>query len=140
MDSRYMPATQDERIRKAFGLRVKDLRKQKGLMQKQLADKISVSAPQLNKYEGGLHIPPVDKLIQLAEVLDTTVDFLLTGDRTEDRPLHNLRLLERFKALQEFEAADQEVVIRLIDAMITKREVEGALKPLDTRRSRARAA
>jgi len=131
---------QDQEIRKAFGSRVKDLRKKKGWSQRQLATKIDVRFPQLNKYEAGLHVPPLEKLALLSEALDTTVDYLVTGDRSEERPLHNLRLLERFKALQDFEADDQEVVIKLIDAMITKHQVEGALKPLDTRRSRARAA
>ena len=52
------------------------------------------------------------------------------GD-AQERPLHNLRLLERFRALEEFEAEDQETVIKLIDAMIVKQRVEGALTPVD---------
>jgi hypothetical protein len=61
----------------------------------------------------------------MAEVLDTTVDYLLTGDKIEAGSLHNFRLLERFKALEEF---DQEAVIKLIDAMIVKQKMEGALQ------------
>jgi len=71
----------------------------------------------------------MEKLIKMAEVFDTTVDFLLTGDRSEQRPMHNLRLLERFRALEEFDAQDQEAVIRLIDAVIVKNKVEGAINP-----------
>jgi hypothetical protein len=41
------------------------------------------------------------------------------------------RLLERFQALAEFEADDQEAVIKLIDAMIVKRKVEGAVQPFE---------
>ena len=67
-------------------------------------------------------------LIKLAEIFDITVDYLLT-DRTEERPLHNLRLLERFRALEDFEAEDQEALIKLIDAMIVKNKVEGAITP-----------
>jgi len=37
-------------------------------------------------------------------------------------------LPERFKALEEFEHNDQETVIKLIDAMIIKQKVEGALQ------------
>ena len=40
----------------------------------------------LNKYEGGPHTPPMEKLIQLSEILDTTVDYLLTGNRSDERP------------------------------------------------------
>jgi len=41
---------------------------------------------------------------------------------------HNLRLLERFKALEGFDKRDQETVIKLIDAMIVKQKVKGALR------------
>lgn len=120
-----------DEIRKAFGARLKQLRKQKEWTQKELAGKVDVRSSQLNKYESGIHTPPVDKLLLLAEVLDTSVDYLLTGDASEDVPLHNTRLLERFRALLDFEADDQEAVIKLIDAMIVKRKVEGAVQPFE---------
>ena len=119
----------DNDMRKGLGLRIKQLRKQQKWTQKELAAKIDVRFPQLNKYECGLHAPPVEKLVKIAEVFDTTVDFLLTGNRSEQRPLHNLRLLERFRAMEEFNAEDQEAVIKLIDAMIVKNKVEGAINP-----------
>jgi transcriptional regulator with XRE-family HTH domain len=115
----------DNDMRKGLGLRIKQLRKQHKWTQKELAAKIDVRFPQLNKYESGLHAPPVEKLVKIAEVFDTTVDFLLTGNRSEQRPLHNLRLLERFRALEEFNAEDQEAVIKLIDAMIVKTRWKG---------------
>ena len=122
-----MPIKND--MRKDFGQRIKQLRKQRNWTQKELATKIDVRFPQLNKYESGLHTPPMEKLVKMAEVFDTTIDFLLTGDRSEQRPMHNLRLLERFQALQDFSAEDQEAVIKLIDAMIVKNKVEGAINP-----------
>jgi transcriptional regulator with XRE-family HTH domain len=119
----------DNDMRKGLGQRIKQLRKQHKWTQKELAAKIDVRFPQLNKYECGLHAPPVEKLVKIAEVFDTTVDYLLTGNRSEQRPLHNLRLLERFRALEAFDAEDQEALIKLIDAMIVKNKVEGAIKP-----------
>jgi len=119
----------DNEIRKGLGQRIKQLRKHHKWTQKELATRIDVRFPQLNKYECGLHAPPVEKLVTIAEVFDTTVDYLLTGNRSEERPLHSLRLLERFQALQDFSAEDQEAVIKLIDAMIVKNKVEGAINP-----------
>ncbi len=120
-----------DQLRKNFGIRIKELRKNRKWTQKELANKIDVRFPQLNKYECGLHTPPMDKLVKLSEVFDTTIDYLLTGDRTEERPLHNLRLLERLQELEEFASEDQETVIKLIDAMIVKNKVEGAIKPFE---------
>lgn len=128
MNHSLLAIMQNDDIRKAFGARLKNLRKKKKLTQKELAEKINVRFPQLNKYECGLHAPPLITLIHMAEVLDTTVDYLLTGNREDARPLHNMRLLERFKALEDFEQSDQETVIKLIDAMIIKQKVEGALQ------------
>lgn len=116
-------------IRKGLGSRIKELRKQNKWTQKALSAKLDMHFAQLNKYECGLNSPPLEKLIELAEVFDTTVDYLLTGNRTDERPLHNMRLLERFKELEAVNAGDQETVINLIDAMIVKNKVEGAIKP-----------
>ena len=71
---------QDTELRKAFGARVKQLRKQRHWTQKELANRLDIRYQLLNKYEGGQHIPPAETLI---------------------------------------------------DAIIAKRRVEGALAPLD---------
>lgn len=121
---------EDDVLRKAFAARLKELRKQKDLTQKELALRIGANYQQLNKYECGLHTPPLDKLVSLAEALDTTVDYLLTGDPEQNVSLHNTQLLERFKALESFNPQDQEMVITLIDAMIVKQRVESAIQPV----------
>lgn len=119
---------QDSSIRKAFGERVKQLRKDKGWTQKELGNKIGVTYAQLNKYEGGTNAPPLDKLHTLASALETTIDFLVTGNLAEHMPIHNTRLIQRFQELEAFAPEDQETVIKLIDAMIVKRRVEGAVQ------------
>ena len=122
----------DQEMKKDFGRRLKALRKQRQWTQKELAAKIGIYFSQLNKYELGLHVPPADKLLQLAELFHTTVDYLLTGDQTDARPLHNRRLLERFRELEGASPDDQEIVIRLIDAVILQHKVKGTLKALGT--------
>jgi len=135
MTERLLTIMTDTDMRREFGRRIKMLRKQKKWTQKELSTKIDVRSPQLNKYECGLHAPPIEKLIILAEIFDTTVDYLLTGDRADERPLHNVRLLERFKAMENFEIEDQEAVLKLIDALIIKNKVEGAIKPFEKKAS-----
>jgi transcriptional regulator with XRE-family HTH domain len=120
---------QDQTLRKAFGARIKTLRKQRKWTQKELAAKIDTPVSMLNKYESGLHAPAIEKLVELAELFDVTVDFLLTGNRSEDKPLHNLRLLERFQELEGFSTEDQEAVITLIDALVVRNRVAGAVQP-----------
>lgn len=120
---------QDEDIRKAFGMRLKKLRKQKGWTQKELANQIDIRFAQLNKYECGMHIPPIEKLVQLGDVLGVTLDYLIMGNRNQIKALHNMRLIERLQELESFDSGDQEAIITMIDAMIVKRRVKGAVAP-----------
>ena len=39
--------------------------------------------------------------------------------------------MERLKELEQFGHEDQETIIKMIDAMIVKRRVEGAVSPID---------
>jgi transcriptional regulator with XRE-family HTH domain len=122
----------DAVLRKEFGVRLKVLRKQKNWAQKELAAKVEIRFQQLNKYESGLNIPPAEMLVKLADVLDVSVDFLLTGNPVEDSPLTSSRLFKRFQVLERLAADDQETVIKVIDAMIAKQRMETALTPLDS--------
>lgn len=73
----------------------------------------------------------METLIRLADALDVTVDYLLTGNPVEDSPLANSRLFQRFKTLEGLDRADQEAVITVIDAVIAKHKMQAALAPVD---------
>ena len=131
MNVEWLMALQDPDFRKAFGIRLKELRKQKRWSQKELAAKVEIRFQQLNKYESGLNLPPAEMLIKLADALATTIDYLLTGNPVEDNPLANNRLFKRFRAVERFDDDDQEAIIKLIDAMIAKQQMQSVLQPFD---------
>ena len=56
---------------------IKALRKSKGLSQEELAIKLNVVRQTVSKWEKGLSVPDAGMVIQIAEVLDTTVNILL---------------------------------------------------------------
>lgn len=60
-----------------FGGRLKSLRKQKNLTQKQLADLIGVKNSIISFYEVGDRFPSPEIIIKLAAVLHTSTDYLL---------------------------------------------------------------
>lgn len=64
-----------------FGAFVAQLRKERGLTQKELAEKLCISNKAVSKWETGVSIPDVGLLVPLAEVLNVTVTELLTGQR-----------------------------------------------------------
>ena len=65
--------------------RLAELRKKNGLSQEELADKLGLSRQAVSKWENDLSSPDTLKLIQLAEVLDTDVEYLATGRNTVRR-------------------------------------------------------
>jgi len=67
--------------------------------------------------------------VQLGDVLGVTLDYLIMGNRDQIRALHNMWLIERLQELEGFDSGNQEAIITMIDAMIVKRRVEGAVAP-----------
>ena len=81
-----------------FGAFVAQLRKEKGLMQKELAEKLYVSDKAVSKWERGLSIPDVAILVPLAEILGVTVTELLECRRLpKDEPMDSLQTEEIVK-------------------------------------------
>lgn len=68
-----------------FGSFVSQLRKEQGLTQKELAQKLYISDKAVSKWETGVSIPDVTLLIPLAELLDVTVSELLECRRMEQK-------------------------------------------------------
>ena len=68
---------------KKFGEFIAQLRKEKRLTQKELADRLFISDKAVSKWERGLSMPNVSMLIPMAEILGVTVTELLRGERLE---------------------------------------------------------
>ena len=66
---------------KKFGSFVTELRRERGLTQKQLAEKLYVSNKAVSKWETGLGMPDISMLEPLAESLGVSVSELLRGER-----------------------------------------------------------
>lgn len=66
-----------------IGQRITALRKEKNISQTELANLLNVSRQAVSKWEQGLSTPDTTKLIQLAELLGTEVEYLATGTHPE---------------------------------------------------------
>ena len=68
-----------------FWHRVSELANKQGLLQSQIADKLGVS---LNTYKGWIQhvrLPDIDLGLKLADILCTSVDYLVNGNGKETR-------------------------------------------------------
>lgn len=71
------PKSEVERAH-AFGARIRALRRQRKLTQRQVAEQLPMSPGNLSRFENGEHGPPSDEVIaKLAGVLDADIDELL---------------------------------------------------------------
>lgn len=62
-----------------IGEQIAALRKTKGITQAELGDRVNVSFQAVSKWERGEALPDVGILVELANVLETSVDSILTG-------------------------------------------------------------
>lgn len=70
--------------KKDFGCFLAELRKEKGITQKELAEKLFVSDKAVSKWECGLSMPDITLLVPLSKILDVTVTELLECKRLEN--------------------------------------------------------
>ena len=77
-----------------FGAFVSELRKEKGITQKELAGKLFISDKAISKWETGHSVPDITLLVPLAEVLDVTVTELLECKKIEKAESLNVEQAE----------------------------------------------
>lgn len=91
-----------------FGTFVAQLRKEQGLMQKDVAARLYVSDKAVSKWERGLSIPDVALLVPLAELLGVSVTELLECRRLpKDEPLDTAQTEELVKKVIDLSGEEQ---------------------------------
>jgi len=88
-----------------FGLRLKELRERKCMSQTALADRLNLSRAQVSAYECNISYPSVEKLIELAVLFNTSVDYILGLD---NRPC---------VYLDEFSLKQQQSILKMVDLL-----------------------
>jgi len=90
-----------------IGERITALRKERSISQAELAGKLGVSRQAVSKWEQGSSSPDTAKLIQLAELLGTDVEYLATGTSPEPKSVV-------LNVVETVERVEEKVVIRHI--------------------------
>lgn len=76
-------------------MRIKDLREDADITQKQLADYLNIKQNTYSQYENGQRQIPIDALVKLAQYYNTSTDYVLglTNERTpypKNKGKHNM--------------------------------------------------
>jgi transcriptional regulator with XRE-family HTH domain len=106
----------------SIGARIAQLRKDRGLTQKELAKQLDVSQPVVSDYENDVIRLPADVVVEIARRLDVSTDEILglKSDGRSSKGVKNRRLSRRLQAIDALPKRDQEALLRTIDAFISK--------------------
>ena len=74
----------NDETRMTLGEKLRSARKNAGLTQEQLSEKLLVSRQAITKWEAGKGMPDIENLKQLSKLLNISIDYLLDGGEVID--------------------------------------------------------
>ncbi|MBO5574277.1 MAG: helix-turn-helix domain-containing protein [Clostridium sp.] len=67
-----------------MGAFLKELRKEKGITQEQMADELGVSGRTISRWETGNNMPDISLLVEIAEFFDVSIPEIIKGERKSE--------------------------------------------------------
>lgn len=67
-----------------IGAFLKELRREKGITQEQLADELGVSGRTISRWETGSNMPDISLLVEIAEFFDVSIPEIIKGERKSE--------------------------------------------------------
>ena len=119
-----------------FSQRLAALRKERGLTQQALADRVSLHITQINRYESKDSQPTLDVIRRLAITLSVSADELIFG-KDERGCGEDLGL--QFEGISQFDEADKDLARGVLEGLILKHQAKQSLLRQAARSSPAAA-
>ena len=115
-----------------IGKKIADTRKELGITQVELADKMAVTRQTVSRWESGAALPDVEKISQIATILNVSCDYLLKDDvenSVEEKTNNNSTITRLFQNLAgknvKISFYDDEEDYELLDKVCKVEEIEG---------------
>ena len=113
----------------SIGERIIELRKEQGLSQSELAKLLNVSRQAVSKWENDLTAPDSIRMIHIAELLDTDIEYLTTGRRNfTRRPPVVINTVETVEKIIEKPVV--EMVETVVEKIVEKPVIQYVEKPI----------
>lgn len=115
----------EDKIKEKLAENVRRLRKEKGWSQAKLAQKIGSHLTHVNSIETEKYIPSLKTLIQIAHLFEVSMGYLLEGggDELEEVRIEDQAFAEKIKLLNTLDEREREIIIEVIDAMLTRKKI-----------------
>ncbi len=109
-----------------FAEKLSKMRKQKGLTQQELAQKVGIGIAQMRRYEGGKSSPTLEVIKNLALTLKTSTDELIfeENEGSSSARRYNRRLLEQLEVISKMSPNDRHAIETVIESIILKNRLE----------------
>ena len=91
---------------------LKELRKEKGLTQEQLAEQFNVSRRSVSRWETGKNMPDISLLVEIAEFYDTSIPEIINGERKSENM--NEEVKELAETMSNYAGAEKESILKNI--------------------------
>jgi len=101
----------------SFGKRVAECRKAKNLSQKELAEIFHTSHTTIGKYERDEMTPSIEAAKKLANILDTTVGYLL-GENEDSELFKDKKMLQRLQDIMKLPEKERSSILLTLDHFI----------------------
>ena len=102
-------------VQKIIGRRIQEIRKQKGLTQEQLAERVNISPHYLSALERGVYNIKLDLLVDILNVLNCSADEVFQDVVDSSSKIKASQLSEKLKGLP---LQEQRKILEVVDIMI----------------------
>jgi len=103
-----------------FGARLRHARKNKKMTQKELANRLGVEQTAISNYETNFRVPATSTLVSISELLDVSLEYLLSGD--------NPSIISNLPGAS-LEAPDfHQIQIKFLEALLNNKYFEAAAR------------
>lgn len=107
----------DEKYLKQMALTMKEKRNAYGYSQEQVAEMLDITYSYYTKLENGVQAPSLRLFVQIAVLLDLSLDKMIFGRSMDDQTL-TLDTLELLRTISRYDHSDLELCRDLIDKII----------------------
>ena len=114
-----------------FGKRLKNIRRERGYTQAQLAELTGISRRAIVHYETQVKRPPLEKVKKIAEVLKISVDVLLDvstpSKKQRKTEKASYRVMKKVRLIEKLPKRDQDMIFTLINTLVEKNKLKDKL-------------
>jgi len=123
----------EKRLLENIGKRLREIRSDKRLSQKELALNMGIIPNQYSKVETGKVVPSIKTLIKAASVLEVSLDEIVFGSssaQVKQNVIADEAMAKRIDSINKLSGDDKAIAIQLLDLIIIKQRFKDLVADL----------